>query len=504
MNWSVAAVIPVIDEVAAIGSLTTGLLARGACCVYVVDGGSRDATRAVALRAGAMVVDEPRRGYGRACLTGAARALATGGRTGGSLGGTATRHPHDVVVFLDGDASCDPRDLPPLLAALETADVALGRRPSARLEAGAMPWHARLGNAFVAAIVSLRTGRRVHDLPPFKAIRSEALERLDLGDERYGWTVEFVARALLDRGLRVREVPVAFRRRRGGSSKVSGSWRTSMAAGRAMIAVAIRATRPGRQVVLMAKAPRANHAKTRLAAELGDSLTADLWAACLADVGRAVAAASAGTGRRPFVMAADRADVRPLATLLGSSFLPLVQRRPGLGAALAEAFLHAFDGGSEAAIAVAADAPALAPERIASGLASLAGPSAAVLGPTPDGGYHLVGLRWRAPRPWWPRALRRRARKRLERRLHAGFGGLATGGSSALEGTRTALAANGWHVTQTEPWPDLDTLADLRTLAGHLAGDGRHAPATRAWIDRHQDVIVRPLNAGSAVSEGAS
>ena len=491
MTSRVAAIIPVIDEVSSIASLVAGLRANGSCCVIVVDGGSRDGTQEVAHRSGAIVIEEPRRGYGRACLTGAAAAMTS---TDG--------HIHDAVAFLDGDGSCDPADLPRLLAALDTAHVALGHRPGHRLEPGAMPWHARLGNALVAAIVSLRTGRRVRDLPPFKAIRSASLQRLALTDERYGWTVQFVARALLDRDLRVREVPVAFRRRQGGRSKVSGSWRASVGAGRAMMTTAFRESRQGRPVVLMAKAPRAGHAKTRLAAELGEALTAELWAACIADVGRTVDAVSVAAGRRPIVMAAESSDVDPLTLLLGDRWIPLVQRRPGLGAALTESFLHAFDQGDDGCVAVAADSPTLAPERIAEAFHALAArPAAAVLGPTPDGGYYLVGLRWRAARPWWPAWLRRRARARLERRLSRAFETPSMGSGSALDGTRQGMHEGGWRVVTIDPWSDLDTLADLRALAVTLAGDGHRPPATTEWIGRHQAVIEDRVNEASAVHQ---
>ena len=482
---TIAAVVPVIDEAASIGWLVTGLRSEGACCVFVVDGGSGDGTQAIAAAAGGVIVREPRRGYGRACLTGAERAIGVG----------PDRHGHDAVVFLDGDGSCDPSDLPVIVATLSDADVVFGRRPGPRIERGAMPWHARLGNRIVAAILSLRTGRIVHDLPPFKAARAPALRALRLDEEGYGWTVQFVARALLDRRLEVHETSVGFRRRRGGVSKVSGSGRTSAAAARAMLTVAIRETRRRPLLALMAKSPRPGHAKTRLAADLGDAHTADLWAACLDDIARTVEEAAADAGWEPAAMVADEADAESLAHLLPRAGPPLVQRRAGLANALVEVFLEAFDRGTDRAAAVAADNPSIHSNTIVAALGELdRGAHAAVLGPTPDGGYHLVGLRWRRPLAGTPGWLRRAQRRRLEHRLRIAFDPDAMGGSSALETTCSALTEAGWSVGRSAAWPDLDTIEDLRALDRSLEAEGPRAPSTAAWIGRHRDVIEEPLN----------
>ena len=480
MRLSVAAVVPVIDEQASIGDVVRGLLAAGACCVFVVDGGSREGTQAAALGAGAIVIDELRRGYGRACLTGAA--LASEVVAGG--------HEHDALAFLDGDGSCDPEDLPQLVDAVSDADVALGVRPGRMIEAGAMPWHARLGNRLVAGILSARSGRVVRDLPPFKVIRRLTLEQLDLDDERYGWTVQLVARALREPSVRLREVPVAFRVRRGGTSKVSGSWRGSIAAGRGMLGVGIRETGSRPLVALMTKAPGSPTAKTRLAIELGQDLTAAFWAACLGDTAASARLASREAGASSFVMLARQADARAVAQIVGPGWTPLVQARPGLAAALAEVFLAAFDRGADRAVAVAGDALGLPPSSIGAAAAALDGSvGAAVLGPTSDGGYHLVGLRWRRAPRWWPARLRALMRGRLDRRLRLAFAEVTMGGTSALEAVSRDLAAAGWHVRLVDPWPDIDTLADLRARAGDLAADARWAPRTAAWLGRHDALI---------------
>jgi glycosyltransferase A (GT-A) superfamily protein (DUF2064 family) len=465
----------VIDEETAIGDVVLGLRTAGVCCVLVVDGGSRDGTRHRAVEAGGIVVEEPRRGYGRACLTGAGRALDA----------AAAGHAHDAVAFLDGDGSCDPRDLPALLSALSTVDAALGRRPARLLEDGAMPWHARLGNGLVAAIVSIRTGRTVHDLPPFKALRARALAQLDLDDAGFGWTTQMVGRVCREPAISFREVPVRFRRRQGGTSKVSGSWRASVAAGRAMLGQAWRETAARPLIGLMAKAPGPGRAKTRLAAELGDETAAAFWTACVADAADGSLEAARTAGLTPIAMVPSADDIDPVIGIIGRAWTPIAQSQPGLAAALREVFLAAFDRGADRALAVAGDAPGLPPARIRDALATLdRDPNCAVLGPADDGGYHLVGVRWRQVPRTTPARVRRRLRRTLERRLQRAFNEGATTGGSALEVARHGLAAADWHVAAVESWPDVDTAADLDRLAVLLGGDGRWAPRTVEWLWR--------------------
>jgi glycosyltransferase A (GT-A) superfamily protein (DUF2064 family) len=472
---AVAAVVPAIDEQTAIRDVVRGLRASGACCVYVVDGGSRDETRRVVLEAGGLVLDEPRRGYGRACLTGAERALDP----------AASGHAHDVVAFLDGDGSCDPGDLPVLLSALSTADVAFGRRPGRLIEQGAMPWHARLGNDLVAAIMSIRAGRTVHDLPPFKALRAPALARLDLSDPGYAWTTQLVARVIAEPTIRFREIPVRFRRRQGGTSKVSGSWRASVAAGRAMVGHAWSETAARPLLGLMAKAPGPGRAKTRLAAKLGDEAAAAFWTACLSDAAAGSLDASRAAHLTPVAMLPSDADVDAVVRIIGPAWTPIVQTRPGLATALADVFLAAFDRGADRAIAVAGDAPGLPPARIEAAMGVLAGgPRRAVLGPSDDGGYHLVGARWRQVPRSTPAPIRRRLRRNLADRLRRAFAEPATGSSTAFDAARSGLESAGWQVATVESWPDVDTMADLHRLAVLLDADGRWAPRTVEWL-RH-------------------
>lgn len=479
MSVRFAAIVPVIDEAAIIGDVVTDLSAHGACCVLVVDGGSRDGTTEIACAAGAVVISEPRRGYGRACRTGAEYGIA------GARGG----HGHAALVFVDGDGSCTGEDAARLAAALSTSDLVLGARPRTMAEPGAMPWHARAGNHLVAVVVSARSGRRIHDLPPAKAIRSDVLQQLDLDADGYGWTVQLIGRALSTRDLRIREVPVAFRCRRGGRSKVSGSVSASVRAGAAMVRTAFTATRSRPVLVLMAKAPAAGHAKTRLAARLGDPATASVWTSILADTADTARIAARAVGASTFVMLPRADDVASVTSIIGPSWTPVIQQRPGLGEALREAFLEAFDGGADRALAMAGDVPLLPAEDVVMALDRLAArPSSAVLGPSHDGGYNLIGLRWPGAPRWWPRALRRRRRRRLDERLHDVFD-QPLGGSDALIVTGERLAASGWQSQLLAGRSDIDTVADLAAMDARAAAVAVQAPRTARWLDRHRDLV---------------
>ena len=219
----VGLVIPALDEEAAIGAVVRAVPPGLVADLIVVDNGSTDGTAGVARAAGARVVVEPRRGYGAACWAGV-RVL-----------GPAV----EIAAFLDGDGSQDPAELPRLLEPLTAgcADLVLGVR---RFDVGTdHPRHAVLGTRAVAAVLRWRFGVTVRDLGPFRAIWRQALLGLDLRDRSYGWPVEMVVKAARQ-GLRIVEVDVTQRPRRGGRSKVAGTWRGSLRAGWRFLQVALR------------------------------------------------------------------------------------------------------------------------------------------------------------------------------------------------------------------------------------------------------------------------
>jgi glycosyltransferase involved in cell wall biosynthesis len=219
MPERVAVILPALNEEAAIGGAIQELarIARGSIeLILLVDNGSTDQTAKVARSAGAEVIGEPRRGYGHACLAGIA----------------ALRDEITTVVFMDADGSDDPADLPRLLGPIERgeADMVLGSRVLGEREAGALTLQQRWGNAFATGLMRLLVGARYTDLGPFRAVRREALARLQMRDTNFGWTIEMQIKARR-RGLRVLEIPVNYRRRRGGRSKVSGNPLAAVLAG---------------------------------------------------------------------------------------------------------------------------------------------------------------------------------------------------------------------------------------------------------------------------------
>jgi glycosyltransferase involved in cell wall biosynthesis len=202
----VSVIIPTHNEAQAIGRVLADLPSDLVTEVIVVDSNSTDGTPEIAAEAGAHVIREPRRGYGRACLTG----LASADRP-------------DVVVFLDGDYSDRPSELPILLAPITEgrADITLGSRLQNQSSRRALPWHQVFGNRLAASLINLLYGVRISDLGPFRAARADTLRALALEEATYGWAVEMILKGAIQ-GFRIVEVPVSYYPRIG-KSKISGT-----------------------------------------------------------------------------------------------------------------------------------------------------------------------------------------------------------------------------------------------------------------------------------------
>lgn len=220
----VGVVIPAYNEAESLGRVLAALPWALVDTAVVVDNASTDETAAVARSGGAQVVREARRGYGYACAAGVA-----------ALGAV------DVVVQLDADYSDDPAELPLLLAPLveNRADLVLGSRTLGHCEPGALLPHQRFGNWLTARMMHVLYGVSVTDLGPFRAMRKPALDRLALAERTYGWSVEMMVKAARA-GYRLVEVPVSYRPRYAGQSKVSGTIKGSLKAGAVIIGTSVR------------------------------------------------------------------------------------------------------------------------------------------------------------------------------------------------------------------------------------------------------------------------
>ena len=224
-----AVIIPALNEAGNISQLVSDTQQQAVDWVLVVDNGSTDETAVLAQDAGAIVVTEPRRGYGYACAAGTAAALQAGA---------------DILIYMDGDYSSRPHEVPRLRRPIadDEADLVLGSRTLGHIEARAMPPHQRLGNWLSAGLMSLLYGIRVTDLGPYRAIRADLIQSLEMREMTFGWPTEMMVKAA-KQGARLMEVPVSWQRRQSGRSKISGTVRGSILAATTILGVTFRYAR---------------------------------------------------------------------------------------------------------------------------------------------------------------------------------------------------------------------------------------------------------------------
>jgi glycosyltransferase involved in cell wall biosynthesis len=223
LPMQVSVVIPALNEEAPIAGVVRGISRDWVNEILVVDNGSNDHTAECASNAGARVISEPKRGYGRACRAGV-QAVAAG---------------CEIIVFLDGDGSDCPELIPLLLQPIlaGTHDFVIGSRLRGKREPGSMNAPQIIAGRFAGALLQLLYGVRYTDMCPFRAIRRDRLAELNLQEKTYGWNLEMQMRAARA-GLRILELPVDHLRRSGGESKVSGNlWGTMKAASRILVTI---------------------------------------------------------------------------------------------------------------------------------------------------------------------------------------------------------------------------------------------------------------------------
>ncbi len=329
---------------------------------------------------GARVLHEPRRGYGRACLTGLTNASTP-----------------DVVVFLDGDYSDRPAELPLLLAPIieGRADITLGSRLGKQSISGALPWHQTLGNRLAAFLIRFLYGLKISDLGPFRAARADVLRQLELEETTYGWAVEMILKGTLAR------IP----HRRGAGELLSADWEIedqryaeghgrsgvvhslldsallfSAAQGRDATAGVNLAQQSSmesfsenpahspnmsRTLVVMAKAPRPGMVKTRLAQSLPVEAVTDLYRCLLEDtmtLARSLGTSSgASFGTVDVAIMCPASDVEELKRLAQVEDVARVvaQKGEGLAAGLTSVFAQFAAPGREGVVAFNSDSPHL-------------------------------------------------------------------------------------------------------------------------------------------------
>ena len=216
--------IPAWNEAEAIGAVLDEVPRRLVDEVLVVIGDHADPTGEVAIAHGARALVQQQSGYGAACWTGAAAALQQGA---------------EIIAFLDGDYADPPADMERVLRPIQDgrADLVLGCRDLSQFPA-AMPLHARVGNNLVCLLLRGLVQASFRDLPSYKAITARALRQLRMREMTYGWTVEMLVKATRQR-LRIEQIPVTYRPRRGGQSKVAGDMRASTVAAYKLLGCAV-------------------------------------------------------------------------------------------------------------------------------------------------------------------------------------------------------------------------------------------------------------------------
>lgn len=216
-------IIPALNEEESLGFVLSSIPRENISEIIVVDGGSTDGTVRIAKDAGARVVQEPRRGYGRACATGVRQVK------------------EEIVVFLDADGADNPGEIQILIEPIfdGEVDMVLGSRLAGEIEAGAMPWQQYFGNWLSARLIRLLYRLPVTDLSPFRAVRKSKLMDLGMTEMTYGWPTEMIVKAIRQ-GWKLKEIPVNYRSRYGGESKISGTLRGTVLAAYFIISTILR------------------------------------------------------------------------------------------------------------------------------------------------------------------------------------------------------------------------------------------------------------------------
>ena len=374
----ISVIIPALNEARSIANVL-GDIPDWVDEVIVADNGSTDDTVSIAASHGARVVHAKRRGYGSACLEGIA----------------ALDNP-DIVVFLDGDYSDHPEQMPELIAPILSGDydLVIGSRALGNAEPGALTPQARYGNKLACFLMRVFWGKRFTDLGPFRAIRFQSLNQLQMADPDYGWTVEMQIKSILH-SLRSTEVPAHYRQRIG-RSKVSGTVRGVIGAGyKILTTIFISAARyhlarkkmatPRIRLIIVTRYPTPGETKTRLIPALGPEGAADLQRA-MTEHALSIADAAPNFESQVWFTGADK---ETMTAWLGERDFA-EQPQGDLGHRMRTAMEHAFRDGFDRALIIGIDCPAITTPLLQRA-ATILNDTRVVLGPATDGGYYLIG-----------------------------------------------------------------------------------------------------------------
>ncbi len=373
---TIAVIIPVLNEEAAIGRVIDDIPVW-VDDIIVVDNGSTDSTARVAAVHGARVIAEPQRGYGAACLR-----------------GIAALNAPDIVVFLDGDYSDHPEEMPLLVDPViqSEVDFMVGSRARGTREPGSLTPQATFGNWLATRLIRIFWGIRYTDLGPFRAIRYRTLLQLDMADRDYGWTVEMQIKAALH-AVPADEVPVSYRKREG-VSKVSGTVRGVVGAGYKILstiflsALFSKHTLKTGLLVYFTRFPEPGTTKTRLIPALGPEGAAELQHAMTVHALEHSIPPVDEVETQIRYTGAERASLREW---LGPDHLYTPQGEGDLGERMARALDEAFQQAYGKVVLCGTDCPAMNSRHTLEAFEALDSADL-VLGPATDGGYYLIGL----------------------------------------------------------------------------------------------------------------
>ncbi len=373
---TIAVIIPVLNEEASIGKVIDDIPAW-VDDIIVVDNGSTDNTARVAADHGARVIAEPQRGYGAACLRGI----------------EALNGP-DIVVFLDGDYSDHPEEMPLLVDPVIQGEVdfMVGSRARGVREPGALTPQATFGNWLATKLIRLFWGIRYTDLGPFRAIRYRTLCQLGMADRDYGWTVEMQIKAALH-AVPADEVPVSYRKREG-VSKVSGTLRGVVGAGYKILSTIFLSALFSKHIlkigllVYFTRFPEPGTTKTRLIPALGPEGAAELQRAMTEHALDHSIPPLTEVETQIRYTGADRSDLRDW---LGPDYLYAPQGEGDLGERMARALDEAFQQAYGKVVLCGCDCPTMSSHHTLEAFEALDWADL-VLGPATDGGYYLIGL----------------------------------------------------------------------------------------------------------------